>query len=202
MIDLAFDESQHPRDADGKFGDGEGARHTSAADLQAEPLPATRHAAEDRIRHEANEHVYLLRADGSPIVGFGSDALDHVVVEGHLPELANAILTHNHPRDSGLSIEDGHLAFSSNLQEIRAVVSDGTWSLRRLTPTWPTNAVTVVDANQARVHREFETRIKEGAMTTKQANASHHNEVWSRFARDVNHTAGRNVVIHSFEPRR
>lgn len=198
MIEAGADLKDAPA---GAFGH---AKSTSAEDMKKEPLPTTLKQAEDRIRDEENEHAFIIQ-DGVPVMILGSDQKDGVALEGGYArapvKLGNAVLTHNHPLDMGLSIDDGQVASGNHMREIRAVVSDGTWSLKRVEFDWPADIGRLMRQHQDEVTEEFKKRMATGELSVWQARLSHYPEVWGRVVRDLNNKAGRNVILHTFEPK-
>jgi hypothetical protein len=162
-------------------------QHTTAADMQAEPLPTSLSEAEHRIRGETNEHAVLVK-DGKPFLVLGNDQPDKIALGDVDPEaLRDAVLTHNHPRGLGLSVSDGHSAAKFNVQEIRAVTATGTHSLRRTGQIgiWPPEFRTELDKLHRRVQFEFQDKLTRGQMTLKDANTRHYTELYTRLAQQV-----------------
>lgn len=202
-----FNEADHPRDEQGKFSDGSSiaasiaaARPdipypfgTLASKMQAEPLPATLSQAENRIRNEQNEHVFILR-NQVPVLVLGSNARDHVTIDKQI-DLKDAVLTHNHPSNNGLSIQDGVTTASRNLSEIRAITQDGTYSMQRIGATWPQNFVTELESVNNEVMYDFALKIREHTMTVEDANHTHHLEVYTRLEKRIG------GFSYRFEPR-
>jgi hypothetical protein len=155
-------------------------------------------AHEDKIRHEPNEHAVLVNPDGTSTT-LTSNAKDYVVVDEVL-NLKDVVLTHNHPQDYSLSTEDALLAERKNLSEIRAVVSDGTYSLRRTGSEWPSDFKETIQKEAADVRQSFEKKIALGSMTIAEANAKHYGELWTRVARSVN-AVGSPRILYTFDPK-
>lgn len=182
------------------FGPSEAFRRevgTTAAEMEAEPLPASLKAAEDRLRGEPREHIFIVDATGKVVDHIGSDHKDMVVVETDDKDYSfkDAILTHNHPSGSGLSVQDGVSAAGQNLAEIRAVVSDGTYSLKRWREQWPRDfAERLVDIDN-KIKIKFWLAIQRGSMTTDEANERHYPEMWGQIVSEYN------GIAYDFEPK-
>ena len=87
---------------------------------------------ESRIRGNPTETAALIGPSGE-VVFDKSDGLAGAVhfTEDECARMANATLTHNHPRGTTFSPEDIDLAVGRGLKEIRAVHSGGSYSLKR-----------------------------------------------------------------------
>lgn len=169
--------------------------HTSAAQMRAEPLPTTLGAAEDRIRGEANEHAFIVK-DGKPFMVLGNDD-SHAVQLGEATEadLKDAVLTHNHPSGMGLSQQDAFTAQKRNVLGMRAVTATGTHSIQRTGPEWPPDFFQSVTAMHEAVKDELGKRIDAGVMSIDEANAIHHQTLYSRLQKQL-----RGSFIYKFEP--
>jgi hypothetical protein len=188
---LKFNPNQ-PRDDDGRWA-GVGGQ-TTAAEMRAEPLPPTLAAAEHRIRHEMNEHVFQIR-DGKPFKVLGNDD-PHAVQLGNATDadLTGAVLTHNHPSGMGPSQQDAFTAAKRNVLEVRAVIATGTHSIRRTGATWPPNFYQAVRAMHEAVKADLEQRIVHSDISIAEANAMHHKLLYSRLQRQLG------GFTYTFEP--
>ena len=169
---------------DGEPSDDFRAREgTMASEMREAPLPATLQAAEDRIRYEPNEHVFILRA-GKPVLVLGNDDPHQVRFDDTL-DLTNATVTHNHPSGNGFSNQDGITAAKRNLVEMRAVTGAGTFVLHRTGTSWPAEFTEEIGAIHFEVMGDFNAKIKAGTLTIAEANAGHHRAVYERLQKAV-----------------
>lgn len=191
----------------GEVGGSSTLGHT-AAEMRARRLPETLEDAENRIRFEKNEHGFVEK-DGRIIAYFGDDHSSQIdltkeihpaVIGTPKDPLRDAIFTHNHPGNSGLSPSDVFVAASHNVKEFRAVVDNGVHSIERIGDGWP-NPVELVDASideSDGVREIFNALIQQGSITTEKANREHWPQVWKRVADKVNTPVQRIRV--SFKP--
>lgn len=192
---LKYDPAQ-PRDEDGQWTrTGSVRRGTSAVAMWAEPLPPTLQAAEDRIRAEPNEHVFLIR-DGKPFKAMGNNDPSHVRMNDATDaDLKDVVLTHNHPSGYGLSNQDGVSAAKRNMLEMRAVTATGTHSIRRTSTDWPAH----FDEHIADMHNdlmvELGLQLHAGEITVAEANIQHHLLVYRRLQQQVG------GFVYTFEPK-
>lgn len=110
-------------------------------------------AWEDAHREEGAEHLHLVIASGplagqvyehTPATTIAMSDADPAGVVAVSPQAMlvaqltqSAILTHNHPSNSCLSLQDMTLAVSLNAAEIRATTRDGVWVAIRPNAGWP-----------------------------------------------------------------
>ena len=148
--------------------------HTSAAAMRHEPLPPNLLLAEERIRFEENEHLFLIR-DGKPFMVLGSDDLHHVFMGDATPEdLKDAVMTHNHPSGFGLSKRDGMTATEANVLEMRAVTKTGTHVIRRTGDRWPPDFDQAMFKVNERLMAQLTAKLQAKKITAAEANAQHH----------------------------
>ena len=166
---------------------------TTAAEMWAEPKPASLRTAEDRIRNEPNEHAMVLR-DGRVITVFGSDSPSHVSLNIE-QDLSNTTVTHNHPTNHGLSNQDGVTAAGRNLAEMRAVTADGVHIIHRTGDAWPENFMVEIQSVSNEVLYDFGLKLREKKITLDEANAGHHREVYQRLEKRIG------GFTYRFEPR-
>ena len=87
---------------------------------------------ESKIRDDSVETAALIGPDGTVLFD-KSDGLPGAVyfTKEEVSMMKNGILTHNHPSGTTFSPEDVSMAVNSGLKEIRAVHSNGVYSLTR-----------------------------------------------------------------------
>jgi len=188
---LKFNPNQ-PRDDDGRWA-GVGGQ-TTAAEMRAEPLPPTLAAAEHRIRHETNEHAFLLR-DGVPFKVLGNDDSHHVTMgDATDADLKDVVLTHNHPSGFGLSNQDAVSAAKRNVLEMRAVTATGTHLIRRTGTEWPPHFDQAVADMHQELMRDIGAKLHAGDITIDEANFLHHKLMYTRLQRRVG------SFTYTFEP--
>jgi len=146
------------------------------------------HDAEQSIRFEPMEHAVVLKADGTKVATLTNNARDYVILDkdeqGNTVDLANAVLTHNHPAGYGLSVDDGITAATRNLAEMRAVTkAHGTFSIKRQGATWPEDFKTRLEVADIQQRAEFTDEILKGTISVKDANDRHHDEVYKKVAK-------------------
>ena len=168
---------------------------TSAAAMRQEPLPETVEAAENRIRHEPNEHAFLIR-DGKPFKVLGNNDDHHVRMGDATDEdLKDAVLTHNHPSGYGLSNQDGVTAAVRNMLEMRAVTVTGTYSIKRIGTEWPQNFVEAIQEMHRDLMFELGMRIHDNDINIAEANTLHHRLMYQRLQKKLG------GFTYTFEPK-
>ena len=167
---------------------------TPAEEMKAKPLPKTMAEAEDRIRHEPNEHAFLFK-DGQAVRALGSDDSHHIYLEGMTDaDLKDAVLTHNHPSGFGLSNKDGVSAAARNMLEMRAVTATGTHSIRRTGTDWPSHFAEAISDQHGELMTELGMRLHDHDITVDEANTLHHVMMYKRLQKSIG------GFIYSFEP--
>lgn len=101
----------------------------SSSEADTEPKYARALAdAEDKIRPRRREYAYAFSVDGDVVLdGKTSGKKDSVsFTDEEIKKMFGAVVTHNHPSGSGLSIQDLVTFETQGFKEIRAVGSTGT----------------------------------------------------------------------------
>lgn len=173
---------------------------TTAEEMRAKPLPKTLADAEDQIRYEPNEHAFL--SDGNTPRQYFGDNLKDAIKLDPTATYTDAVFTHNHPGDMAFSRQDVYTAMFHNMREIRAVTSDGAYSLKRVGIAWPSaevvNRLSIEEGDNVR--KFFERRIAEGKLTIAEANRQHWTAVWIRVQERLRQEKLQPIDF-SFEPR-
>lgn len=192
----------------GEIG-GSGDGTLSAIDMQKEinrhGLPPTLQDAENLIRNEAVEHGFTVK-NGHVTDYRGDTSADGIHLRdgdwetgGGLDPYHGAVFTHNHPSGNAFSPDDGFVAASHKMAEIRAATHDGAFSLKPR-GEWP-NPQELLDAASTyhtQVFQEFTKQIVAHKMSTTEASEQHWKTVWTRVAQ---HHFASGGVDFSFEPK-
>ena len=92
---------------------------------------------EEQIRHQDTETAGVFTPKGDLILRKNGDNDKVSFTDKEIAIIRGNIYTHNHPNGSWLSSTDLNFAIRNNLAEMRAVVSNGTYILKRSESGWP-----------------------------------------------------------------
>jgi len=135
---------------------------------------------EQTLKDLSYEAAAVITPTGEHLHFLTNYAKDYIKIDASLKDsLVDTIFTHNHPSSSGLSLDDGQVAVTMNMREMRAIGADGrVHSLRREGDKWPDGFMDAVRAADSEVHKTFLSEIQAGHMTIREANMSHHDHVY------------------------
>lgn len=125
------------------------------------PLALQLAGIENTIKSASVEYAYVLRADGTLLqrsVGMADRvAIDMAELESD--DIAQAIVTHNHPNSLSFSVPDIETAINLNLREIRVVCPDGkVYSMTRPVDGWM--SVQTLRARYSRIKMQVQLENK------------------------------------------
>jgi hypothetical protein len=181
---LKFSEDQ-PRDDHGRWTDEGGGSFADQA-FFSDRVRATVNSEESKISEQSIEYgVFIDPQDGRVSASFTNGKPNYIELPNSLiPGLENKIFIHNHPGGNLLSKEDAQTAQRFNMLAIRAVAPGGsTYMLMRTGPTWPDNFQSTITAIDQVQHTQWKIEIDRGMRDVLQANATHHDELWKKVAK-------------------
>lgn len=118
---------------------------------------------EEQARERKTEYAQIQAADGKVLLQTTSGSPKQVLFSPRECMLMNnAVLAHNHPSGSTISVGDVELAVTRNLREIRAVGSEGTYRIARTGDTWPKGTLERVTRSAADVRKAFIRDMRSG----------------------------------------
>lgn len=115
------------RDASKQHLADRGISKTKAMETHKEVL-----AAENKIRHNKTETAVIVK-DGKKLIDKSEGRSDAVYfTKDEVKKMKGAVLTHNHPNGSGFSEADLGITVNAGIKEMRAVHSNGAYSLKEV----------------------------------------------------------------------
>jgi len=152
---------------------------------------------ERQIRWLPIEHAFVFATDGTLLLTATNDSPDSVAFSlEQIPQLRDAVLTHNHPGGRSLSEDDLLLAMDADLAQIRAVTATHRyWITRPLqgwTPQLKIRVRTALAAEQALLIGRVRRDISAGRISPEAVDLNFHHLLWTALA-------GRGVVRYASE---
>lgn len=154
-------------------------------------VPEVRLGFEDVLREKENEiaqrqleKAYIIDRAGNILLSKEGTADRVAFTPDEMRLFKGAVLTHNHPVETSLSLQDVRLAVRTDLSEIRAVTETYVYSIKPGTQGWPADKdlVDVYTLTEMQVYQEFWEAIRQQRMTKSEASALHHHTIWERAA--------------------
>jgi hypothetical protein len=177
-----FDESKHARNAAGSSAGGKFRVMGAGLDQQG---------FEDKVADQPVEYLAIYDKKGKQIGIAKGDERSAAVPPSALRAMSSGkagVLTHNHPGGRSFSPEDVEIGRFYRLDEVRAVSRTYTYSISPGEKGWPilsTHISDSYDKHNAAVKSIFGPKVSSGSMSVKEANDTHHHEVWVRVSAEL-----------------